>query len=509
MDSNNQIKKGAIISYIAIIFNIIAGLLYTPWMVKQIGQSDYGLYVLVTSFLAYFVIDFGLGQTIATFLAKYRAEKQEHKVNQLLGTTTKLYLGINLVVLIVLVIVYFLIETIFRELSPSEIDKFKIIYCIAGLFSLISFPFTPLNGVLIAYERFILLKLCDIINKVVLIVLMIVALLLGYKLYALVAINAIVGILIILIKLYYINKTTNIKVDYLFKSKALTKQLFGFSIWVTIIGIAQRLMFNIAPTLLAIYSGTAAIAIFSIGNIIEGYVWTFANALNGLFLPKVSSLNITSNNRDEITKLMVRVGRIQLSMVGVLFVCLITIGQEFVILWMGAEFAESYYIIVLLILPGFVTLTQEIALTLMYVENEIKFKAIIYLSSSILSIIISLFLIPKYGALGAAIGIFTSLIIFQVIGMNIVYYKVMKLDIFYFFKECILKMALPVLLALGLGFLINFYIPASSFLVFFPKALLIGSLYFALMWLLGLNAEEKALISNLVKKGFSFIKAIV
>jgi O-antigen/teichoic acid export membrane protein len=280
MDNSRQIKIGAMMSYVAIVFNIIAGLLYTPWMVKQIGKSDYGLYILVTSFLTYFVMDFGLGQAIARFLSRYRAEKDEEKVNQLLGLTSRLYLLINLVVLIVLVVIYFFIENIFIELSPAEIMKFKTVYCIAGLLSLISFPFTPLNGVLIAYERFVFLKLFDVISKVGTILCMVIALYLGYKLYALVAINAVVGIVIIILKFVYLNKTTEIKIDFKYKSKCLSKELFGFSIWITVIGIAQRLMINLAPTLLGVFSGTTQIAIFSIGIIIEGYVWTFAKALN-------------------------------------------------------------------------------------------------------------------------------------------------------------------------------------------------------------------------------------
>ena len=53
--NRNQIKAGAIISYFAIVFNIITGLLYTPWMVRQIGQSNYGIYSLaLTSFLFYY-----------------------------------------------------------------------------------------------------------------------------------------------------------------------------------------------------------------------------------------------------------------------------------------------------------------------------------------------------------------------------------------------------------------------------------------------------------------------
>ena len=107
MNSNSQIKNGALISYAAIIFNIIAGFIYTPWMVSQIGKSDYGLYILVTAFLTYFVMDFGLGQTIARFITNYKVKDEIEKINQLLGLTTRFYLIINLIIFLVLVITYF------------------------------------------------------------------------------------------------------------------------------------------------------------------------------------------------------------------------------------------------------------------------------------------------------------------------------------------------------------------------------------------------------------------
>ena len=68
--SNSQIKKGAIISYFSIVFNIVVGLVYTPWMIELIGKSDYGLFVLVTSFFAYFLVDFGLCQSITRCISK-------------------------------------------------------------------------------------------------------------------------------------------------------------------------------------------------------------------------------------------------------------------------------------------------------------------------------------------------------------------------------------------------------------------------------------------------------
>lgn len=497
---SNQIKAGALLSYVSIFLSIIAGIIYTPWMVKQIGLSDYGLYVLVSSFLTYFIMDFGLGEAIARFVSKYKKGNQIDDINNLLGLVFKIYLAIDFVICVGLIIVYFSIPFFFKELNEIELQKFKTIFLIAGSFSIISFPFSTLNSVFIAYERYVFIKFCDIISKVGTILLMAFALFCGYKLYSLVLINAVVGIFLILLKLNYLNKLSEIKINFKFKDKKLLKQIFSFSVWVTVIGIAQRLLFNIAPTLLASLSGTAAIAIFSIGNVIEGYVFTFASALNGLFLPKVTELSANASSRSAITDLMIKVGRIQLFVIGILFIGIITLGEEFIVIWMGEKFKSSYNVVVLLILPGFITLTQSIASTLIYVENKVRFTALMQISCSLTSVLISYLFIPKMGAMGAAIGIFTGLVIFQVIGMNIIYQKVLKINILRFFKDSFLKMVPALLCSLLIGFLINFFIKTNNFFVFGLKVLVLSVIYLVIMWFLALNKYEKDLLSSLMKK---------
>ena len=70
----------------------------------------------------------------------------------------------------------------------------------------------------------------------------------------------------------------------------MAKELFTFSSWIFVVGIAQRLLLNIVPTILGILSGSQQIAIFAIALTIENYIFTFANALNGLFLPKFTRM---------------------------------------------------------------------------------------------------------------------------------------------------------------------------------------------------------------------------
>ena len=89
--SNKQIKIGAIMSYITIAVNIVAGLLYTPWMLEQIGESVYGIYTLATSLISLFVMDFGMSAAVTRFLSRYNADDDKDSINNFLGLVYKLY----------------------------------------------------------------------------------------------------------------------------------------------------------------------------------------------------------------------------------------------------------------------------------------------------------------------------------------------------------------------------------------------------------------------------------
>ena len=63
---------------INILVTNVVGLLLTPFIIKSLGDSEYGLYTLVGSFIAYFsLMDLGLNNTVIRFVAKYRTQKDK------------------------------------------------------------------------------------------------------------------------------------------------------------------------------------------------------------------------------------------------------------------------------------------------------------------------------------------------------------------------------------------------------------------------------------------------
>lgn len=495
---DKQIKYGAVISYVSLFINIIIGLVYTPWMINSIGKSNYGLYTLAMSLIGLFVFDFGLSNAVTRFVSKYIAEGQHDRVNKLLGLVYKLYMIIDVVILIAIIVLYFFIPEIYKGLTPEEVERFKSVYIIAGVFCVISFPLIPVNGIMSANELFVQIKTCDLIHKLLIVVSMSVCLLLGYGLMALILVNAIAGLFVTFLKLFIVRKNTNIHIDWHFWNQQELYSIASFSGWVTVSALAQRCIFNLAPTILGILSNSIDLAILGVATTIEQYTYTFANALNGLFLPKISHL-VADNEDEMILPLMIKVGRFQIMVIGLICIGFIAVGLDFIRLWVGADYDLAYYCAVLFIIPCFFYLPQEIGLTTIVVKNEVKRQSYVYLLMAAINIALAIPLTQKFGVLGLAISIFAAYTI-RTIGLDYIFKKYLRIDIRSFFYESFGQLSCPLIISLCICILIYFLPIQLSWVSLLMKVLLCLTAYSVVMYTIGMNRDEKHMILNSLKQ---------
>ena len=113
-------------------------------------------------------------------------------------------------------------------------------------------------------------------------------------------------------------------------------------------------------------------------------------------------------------------------------------GRFFIKLWVGDDYMDAYYIILLLIGPAIIPLTQNIGISIIQAKNKHQFRSIIYLIIAIINIAISIPLAMRYGGIGAAIGTALANIAGQIITMNIFYWKKIHIDIPKYWKNMIL-----------------------------------------------------------------------
>lgn len=490
----SQIKSGAFLSYVGIVINILISLIFTPWMISTIGKDNFGLYTLAMSVITLFVFDFGLSSAVTRYISLYLARGEIEKANNCIGLIYKLYFFIDIFLFIILTTVYFFIPQIYESLSSEEIEQFKIVYIIASAFSIVSLPFIPLNGILTATEKFIQLKLCIIANKLIIVVTMSVCLLLGYGLIALVSVNAFAGIIMIAMKYFCIRKYTLIRVNLNYSNKQERNQILGFSGWVTVIAISQRMIFNIAPSILGIMSGATSIAILGVAITIEGSTFTFANAINGMFMPKVS--RIYSNDDGNILPLMIKVGRFQVMIIFTIAVIFFCIGHEFIQLWVGKDFDNAFWCSLLLIIPSVIQLPQEIAQTAVVVANKVRYQAYCYLMMAIVNIGLAFWLSHLWGALGICASICIAYFV-RTICLNILYRIELSVDLKEFFIKTYRGLALPFILIVVSAYLINVIFEGLSWYNFIFKGAVLILVSLVSFWIFYMSSYEKKQIKSL------------
>lgn len=494
----SAIAKGALISYISIFLNLVISFAYTPWMIHKIGISDYGLYSLASSFIGYFILDFGMSSSIARFIAKYRAEGREDKVENMLGLTTKIYLGIDIVIFVVLTVLYFFVSGVFKGLTPEEIERFKLLYIISGSFSVLSFVFKPMSGAMMAYEYFVENKLLDMVTRVGTVSIVALLLLFNGNVFTLVFVTGLVGFAVNVSKYLIFTHKSHLKINWKFFDKAELMVLFSFSAWIFLKGLAQRFRFTLVQSVLGILSNSTEISIFSMSMMLEGTIYTLSSALNGLFLPKVTRLS-QNNDRKTIIELMVRVGRIQLFIIALIFSGFCLFGKEFLVLWAGPEFQKVYYVLICLVVSNLVSLTQQIANDLVYAENKVKGFALIVLVASAIGLIVSVLLASRLGAVGCGIGTGLALVS-TVVANNVFYKRKMQLEVGTFFKQCHFRI-LPPLVVLGLVFWgIKQFFVMDSWLALIVGAAVYCIAYFLISYLFLFNKEEKSLIKGFMHR---------
>ena len=86
-------KIGICLSYLSIILNAVIGFMYVPLLLFYIGISEYGLYQLIGSFIAYFsIMDFGLTSAVVRFYSKYKAVGDKISMENVLALAVKIIL---------------------------------------------------------------------------------------------------------------------------------------------------------------------------------------------------------------------------------------------------------------------------------------------------------------------------------------------------------------------------------------------------------------------------------
>ncbi|KRN50433.1 hypothetical protein IV49_GL002081 [Kandleria vitulina DSM 20405] len=497
----NERKKGAVLSYISIFINMLITLLYTPFMLKTIGQSEYGLYSMVSSIMQYLaVFDFGFGNAIIVFASKCRAKNDEEGEYKIYSIFSKVYKIISFITLFLCIIIYFNIQNIFGSaMTAFEIERCKIMVIILTINLCINFPMSLYDSIITINEKFVFQRSLTIARIISNPIIMLPLLILGYKSIAMTMVVAFINIVCNIIDYIYCRKKLNYKSKKYNFDWELFKTMFSYSFFIFVASVVDKLNWSTDQIILGSVCSTVAISIYTVATSFNNLFINFSGAINGVLLPKISKLVTTNNKPSVITQEFIKVGRIQFYVVFLMLTGLIIFGKDFIVLWVGEEYINSYYVALLLIVPLTIPLIQNLGLTILQAQNKYKFKSFVTFIMALINIIISIPLAKKFGPIGSALGTCISLVIVNIIIMNVYYYKIIKIDVITFWKN-IFRLIIPLFIPIVMIALLKHYVFTRNYLYIVVYAGIYSAMYFVIAYLFCFNNYEKDILLNINRK---------
>lgn len=491
----NQLKAGVILSYGSMILSYVIAIVYTPIMLRLLGQSEYGLYNLVSSVVSYLgLLSFGFGSAYMRYYSYYKVKHELKDIAKLNGMFFVVFSILGLLAVAAGTVLVFKVQFIFgQKLSASELATAKILMAIMVFNIALTFPTTVFRSHIIANEEYVFQNMLQMIKTLVNPFVVLPVLLMGYKAIGLVAITTVLNLAVEISNVFFCFK--RLKIQFLFRrfDFPLMKEMTVFSSYIFINMIIDQVNWNVSQFILGIFHGTVAVAVYGLAAQLNTYYVSLSTAISNVFIPKVNRMVAEKNDNQELTELLTRVGRLQFIVLSLICSGIIFFGSPFIQMWAGTEYSKSYYIVILLVVPVTVPLIQNVGIEIQKAKNMHQFRSVVYLLIAVGNVCLSIPLGQLYGGIGCAISTAISLLAGNGLAMNWYYHVKIGLDMKYYWRQIVQFM--PSLLPpVAIGSLMLMYIDLYHVLPF----LICGSIYVAVfcvsMWTMGLNQYEKQLV---------------
>ena len=196
----DQKKAGVLLSYGQTVLSTLISLVYTPVMLRLLGQSEYGTYTLVNGFISNLALmSFGLGSAYMRYYARFEASDGERGVAKINGMFMTIFLVIGALSIAVGGVLVANVHNIFAaKLTPQEIETARVLMALLVVNIAVSFPCSVFTSYITAKEHFLFQRLVSMIRTVLNPIVMLPLLLMGFGSVSLVLVTLVLSAVAVL-----------------------------------------------------------------------------------------------------------------------------------------------------------------------------------------------------------------------------------------------------------------------------------------------------------------------
>jgi O-antigen/teichoic acid export membrane protein len=499
----SQRKVGAVLSYLNIFAKNLVAFLYTPFLLRFVGQANYGLFQMTNSVMVSLsLLSMGFSSAYVKFYITYKTKNEFDQLKKLNALYLILFGCISVIALIIGTILVLNTGAIFgRSLSASEIQLTKYLMAIMVLDVAITFISSVFDSNITVNEQFIFQQSRQLMQTFLVPMICIPLVFMGVGVLSIEITQISVTTLFLILNINYCIGKLNMHFDFTNIDFSLLRDLGMFSFFIFLNQIVDLVNNNVPNFILGMFQGAKMVATFAIAVQVKNMFFMLSTSLSNVFVPRVNKLVNLEKGTDVLTDLMIKVGRIQMALLFFVLGGFIVVGKFFVRLWAGRENIEAYYLVIIMVLPSIIPLCQNVGIEIQKAMNKHIFRSVIYVVFAGINILITIIGSFYFGLIGASMGYVVAIVFANGVLMNWYYYKKIQLNVKRYWIQTV-KIIIPFLISISLFLSLQLYWNVDSIWKFIMFGVGYSTTYIWIYVKFVMNKYEKNILSHFVKNRF-------
>jgi O-antigen/teichoic acid export membrane protein len=431
--------RNVLSNWAGLVLNMAAAFFMSPFLVRNLGDVNYGLWVLIKSTTGYMgMLDGGVRMAVVKFVARADASG-DNSISRIVSTAHFLYYAVACIVLVATIGFAYAFPYVFKVDSAS-VDVARIVVLIAGVSLAVSFTSAVAGGILTGMQRFDISNQIGIATLIVRTIVIVVMILLGYGLVALALTHLAMQILSWGVINWFARRIRpDIDVRLRDANKESAKQLYGYGSANVISGFGDLLLFRTGELLAAMFIGPAAVTYYAIAGTLLEYLQKLVITMAQTLHPFSSARQAAGD--EKALQTVALIGTKMCFLIALPAIAgMVIFGHEFIAAWMGPKYAEQAAPLLFAMCAGrLFWIGQSSNGQILLGAGRHKQAMWFNVATGVLSFIGGLIAVKKWGLLGMTIGAAIPIIVIHGFITPIYTLRTLHIPLGRYVVECVLR----------------------------------------------------------------------
>lgn len=405
-DRGTSVLRSTVANWSAFLFAALVSFFLSPFVVHRLGDSAYGIWVLLGSFVGYLgLLDFGVRGAVTRFVAASHARLDHREASVIVAAALKLF-GLLSALAIVLAAVLAIVMGDLFNIPPALLPESRLVVFLGGLTVATAFMGGVFGGVVAGLHRFDIDAVIEIAVTALRAVAVVVALYAGYGLVGLsviqLAISVIRGVAayIVVRHLY-----PDLELNTAGSTGPAIRQLLSFSLFSSLIHFSGLLIYQTDTVIIGAFLPIGFVTYYAIASNLGEYARQLVSALSRIAQPRASAAEAVGGSAAVRALILEIAPRATLMTVPIALTFMIR-GDHFIDLWMGPEYsAQAAPVLSILAIAVWFAGGRMITTATIMGMNRHRRLAAAFLVEAATNVGLTIALIGSMGLPGVAIGV--------------------------------------------------------------------------------------------------------